>query len=247
MYKIVIIDDQEKAKNILINIISEFCTNITIAGIADGVESGIEIINKINPDIVILDVEMNDGTGFDLLSKLTNRNFALVFSTGHNDFAIKAFKYNAIDYVLKPVDPDELILAIEKAKQEVDAKFKNNAIDNLLQTFKAVNNNDKLVLKTSTEINIVKISEIIHCEASGSYTKFITENGNILVSKNLKEYEEILKDHNFFRSHQSHIVNLNYMLKYVKSDGGRLIMKNGSEIPVAVRKKEALLSIIEKM
>ncbi len=249
MYKIVLIDDEKKIQNSLKQIIENYAEDVQIAGIAYNVKSGIETINAINPDIVFLDIEMPDGTGFNLLEQLTSINFSLIFCTGHNGFAIKAFKYNAIDYVLKPFDIEDVVLAVEKAKENISLRQKDITIKQLLDFNKtSTKKKDKIILKTATDIYIVKISEIYNCESEKGYTTFkFKGDRKITVSKNLKEYEGILKNHNFIKTHQSHLVNISYIDRFHKKDGTYIVLKNGREIPISVRKKEAVISVIENM
>ncbi|MBN2891060.1 MAG: response regulator transcription factor [Bacteroidales bacterium] len=247
MYRAVIIDDEKNAQSALKKILEEFCDDIIVVDLANNVRSGVELINKVQPQMVFLDIEMPDGTGFDLLEKIKFRDFSLIFCTGHNDFAIKAFKYNAIDYVLKPPDIEDIIAAVDKAKENLNLQQKDVAVKHLLSFYQnADKKNEKIILKTASDIYVVQIQDIYHCESDGSYTVFYTnDNKKITVSKNLKEYESILNSHNFIRIHQSHLINLEYVERLHKADGGYIVMKNGSEIPVSTRKKEALISALD--
>lgn len=249
MYKIVLIDDEKKIQNSLKQIIENYAEDVEISGLAFDVKSGIEIINNVSPDIVFLDIEMPDGNGFDLLNQLNNTKFSLIFCTGHNGFAIKAFKYNAIDYVLKPFDIEDVTAAIEKAKKDLKLKQKDISIDSLLSFYKnSQKKESKLILKTATDIYVVQINDIYNCQSEGSYTIFKFENEKtITVSKPLKEYEDILVSHNFIKTHQSHLVNIVHIERFHKKDGAFLILKNGREIPISVRKKEAVILAIENM
>ncbi len=245
MYKAVIIDDEQNAQKAIINIIENFCSDVEIIGTAFDVKSGIKLIISENPDIVFLDIEMPDGTGFDLLQQLPNYDFSLIFATGHNDFAVKAFKFNAVDYILKPVDIQEVINAVKRALSIKEKSNKDIIIRQLLKSVKE-KEHKKLILKTSKDIYIVNTEDIIRCESDGGYTTFFLKDGNnILVSKNLKEYEKLLKDYKFIRTHNSHLVNLNFVEKYGKTHGSILYLKDGSQIPVSVRKKEAVLFALE--
>ncbi len=249
MYKIVIIDDEKNIQNSLKHIIEDYADDVKVFGIAYNVKSGIELIRKVQPDIVFLDIEMPDGTGFDLLEQLTSINFSLIFCTGHNGFAIKAFKYNAIDYVLKPFDIEDVIFSVEKAKENLSLKQKDITIKQLLDFNKVpTNKKDKIILKTATDVFIVKISDIYNCKSDRAYTTFLFEDDKqILVSKPLKEFEEILEQHNFIKTHQSHLVNLKYVERFHKKDGGYLVLTNGRELPIAIRKKEIVLQAMENL
>ncbi len=249
MYKTIIIDDEKNIQNLLKNIISEYCDQLEIIGTAENVKQATELIIKTNPDIVFLDIDMPDGTGFDLLQNLDKRNFSLIFCTAFNEFAIKAFKYNAIDYILKPFDIQDVVSAAKKAVENSSLKQKDSTIKNLLSFYKNEDRKEeKIILKTSANIYIVKINEIYHCQADGSYTTFYTiDNKKITVSKNLKEYETIFNEHNFIRIHQSHLINLNFVDRIHKTGFTSVVMKNGKEIPISIRKKDALLNALEKL
>lgn len=248
MYKIVIVDDEKNIQDSLRYIVEEFSKDVQVVGIANNVVTGLKTIKQQQPDIVFLDIEMPDGTGFDLLKQLSNRNFSLIFCTGHDGFAIKAFKYNAIDYVLKPFDIEGVMLAVEKAKQNLKLKQKDLTIKHLLEYKKTETKRENLILKTATDVFIVKINDIYNCESEKGYTTFKFEGDKkITVSKNLKEFEEILKKHDFIKTHQSHLVNMNYVERFHKKDGGYLVLRNGREIPISIRKKENILQVLENL
>ncbi len=247
MYKVVIVDDEKNAQNALKSVVTEFCSDLDIVETAFNVKTGVELINKVKPDIVFLDIEMPDGSGFDIIRQVAFTDFSLIFCTGHNDFAIKAFKYNAIDYILKPVDVEDVVGAVDKAIKDLNLKQKDLTFKHLLSFYQnADKENEKIVLKTSSDIYILQIQDIYHCEADGSYTTFYTADGKkITVSKNLKEYEAILNSHNFLRTHQSHLVNLNYIERMHKANGGYIVMKNGHQVPISTRKKETIIQALE--
>jgi two-component system LytT family response regulator len=245
----IIIDDEEKARKTIYNYLSLYCKEVEIVAQADNVESGYKAIVENQPELVLLDINMPDGTGFDLLKKFEKINFKLIFITAYEEYAIKAFKFSALDYLLKPVNPQELIEAVEKARKLLDSENFELSYKAFLTNYGSkVKSDKKLVLKTSESIFMIDIKDIIRCEADGSYTTFYLVDGRkILVSKNLKEYEDILTEYNFFRPHHSHLVNLNYMLSFEKRDGGTIIMKDKSFVPVATRRKEDLLNMFENL
>jgi len=248
MFKVVLIDDEKKIQDSLNHILKNFSKDVEVVGTAYNVETGIEIIKNLQPDIVFLDIEMPDGTGFDLLQQLSNIKFSLIFCTGHDGFAIEAFKYNAIDYVLKPFDIEDVIIAVEKAKENLSLKQKDITIKQLIEFNNSEKKSEKILLKTATDVFIVQISDIYNCESEKGYTTFKFEGDKkITVSKNLKEYEDLLKKHNFIKTHQSHLVNIHYVERFHKKNGGYIILKNGREIPISTRKKESLLVAIENL
>lgn len=240
----IIIDDEPRARKTIANMLSLYCQELEVIAEGESVAQGLQLIKQEAPDLVLLDIKMPDGTGFDLLEQLDERDFALVFITAFDEFALKAFKFSAMDYLLKPIDPDELVLTL---KRVVDHwKNDNNDLSLVLNNIRDLKKeNKKLVLKTTESIFVVSVQDIIRCESSGNYTHFYVHGEHsILVSHTLKEYEDILKDFNFIRVHQSHLVNLEYIKRYDKQDGGFLVMKDGAKVPVATRKKEMLLRVL---
>jgi two-component system LytT family response regulator len=249
MIKAIIIDDDAAMQEVNSRLLSEYFPEIKLAGVANSIESGIEIINAENPELVLLDIELSDGTGFQLLQKLQPYNFKVVFITGFDSFGIKAIKYSALDYILKPVNEVEFQQAIQRAVRLIE---KNESVlpqlEVLLDSFKQEAHSKKIVLRTSEAMHIVDVSDICFCKSDNSYTTFYFEDDeNILVSKGLKEYECLLSGHGFFRPHQSYLVNLNQVKKVDKSDGGFIIMKNKKEIPVSMRQMKNLLGLLEQL
>ncbi len=245
MITAVVIDDEARARETIINILGLKPSGITITGEAGDIESGYRLIESKQPDLVFLDINLPDGTGFDLIKKIGNIRFKLVFITAHEEFAVRAFKFSALDYILKPVTASDLLQAVEKAthliqKEETEMKF--SAFLSNLDKIK------KIVLKTSESIHIVNIKDIVRCEADVNYTTFyLLGNAKLLVSKPLKDYAELLGQSGFFRTHQSHLVNLDHISRYDKEDGGHLVMDDESIVPVSSRKKEMLFGVFENM
>lgn len=249
MLRAVVIDDVETIRKKNIAIIKANCPTISIIGQADSVESGINSIKQLLPDIVFLDVEMPDGTGFDLLQKLSPINFKVIFITGYEDFAIRAFRFSAIDYLLKPLDSSDLFEAVKKAEESLSKEVFDMKINNLFTNLERPKNLQKLILKTADRIYSVNIQDVVNCESDKNYTTFNFINApKLVVSTNLKEYEMLLKPHNFFRTHQSHLINMAYFDHFIKTDGGNtVVMKNKTTIPLSVRKKEEFLVLLENL
>lgn len=247
--KILVIDNEENIRKGVIEMIKEFSPFVAEIDEANGVATGLKKIEEINPDILFLDVELDDGTGMDLLSKLPEINFHVIFITAHNKYAIDAFRFSALDFLLKPISPEELIEAFEKVQKQI----KNNILQEQLQVLqdslnKITSKGKKIVLKDSNSIYFVNISDIIRCESDGQYTIFVVDKlKNILISKSLKEYEELLEPFGFIRPHHSHLINTNKILRFDKVDGGNLIMQNNEEIPVSHRKKAQILHILDSL
>jgi two-component system LytT family response regulator len=248
LLRTLIIDDEAHIRRSLSAMLSAECPNVDVVGAADGVESGLVAIEKYRPDLVFLDIKMNDGTGFDMLKRAKPINFRVIFVTAFEEFAIRAFRFSAIDYLLKPVNADELHEAVEKAMHSIDHDFAKQLKvleENLSNKEPA---EKKIVLKTSEAVWLVKTKEISYCEADLSYTKFFLVNGrNIMVSGNLMEFEEALRESGFFRVHKSFLVNLSEVVRFEKGDGGFLVMSNNDRVPVASRKRDELLELFNKL
>lgn len=237
----VIIDDEEKSRKTIKNFIAKYAPELMVLGEADGVETGIELIESIQPELVFLDVQMGDGTGFDLLGRLQFDDFKLIFCTSYEHYAVKAFRFSALDFILKPIDPDIFKSAIERVKKSDDNKSCRNV---LAQNEK---NLTQLALRSAEKITIINLNDIVRCESSINYTQFIMNDGSkIMVTKTLKEYDELLAPHGFIRIHKSHLVNMNAIVRYIKGDGGWIELTDGVKIEVSRRKKDILLEAIEK-
>lgn len=245
--KILLVDNEKEIRELLKDMIRAVCKEPYVTEEADGVASALQKINQFQPDLVFLDVEMGDGTGFDLMQQIQDPRFQLVFTTAHNQYAIQAFKYSAIDYLLKPIDIRELENSIRKAASHI---ARNNLSRQLEVLMEQLNNKEisgrQIVLKDSEASYFVKVSDILYCEAEGSYTKFyFAQDKPIVISKNLSTYEEILGHHGFLRTHHSYLVNPHHIKMYDKTDGGTLILDSGHTVPVSHRKKDHILQLLE--
>ena len=247
MLKAIIVDDVKKSRDGISRIIAENNYDVQVVAEASCIKDAELEIKKHQPDIVFLDVEMPDGTGFDLLQKLKPVFFKVIFITAYHEFSIKAFKYSAIDYILKPIDKKDLQDAIHRAKEEVDKESLITKLNSLFSNINATNQLPrKLVLKTAERIFSLDINEIVRCEADKNYTQFFLIDGKkILVSKTMKEYSELLPKPQFFRAHHSHLINMNHFDYFLKTDGGMIIMKDHSKVPLSSRKKDDLIKWIE--
>jgi two-component system LytT family response regulator len=246
MYRAVIIDDTDNSRLTLAHDIEQYCPQIKLVGEANGVQTGLDLIDKLSPDVVFLDIEMEDGTGFDLLEKLGDFDFKVIFTTAHDSYGIKAIKFSALDYLLKPVDPGELTDAVNKLKQTNKTKNVKDSIRLLLENMQDIQpSNKRIALNSADKVHMVFVKDIIRCESQGSYTIFfLTNKEQIVVTKNLKEYEQMLEEYSFIRVHHSHLINFNYMKEFIKKDGGYAIMSDNSEVPVSFRKRNHLLDMI---
>lgn len=243
MIRSLIIDDVEKARVALKSDLMDYCPDIQVVGEADGVETGLKMIYEKKPQLIFLDIRMGDGSGFDLLQKHEDKKLQVIFTTAYDEYAIKAFKFSAVDYLLKPVDPDDLVAAVNKIARSVNADLPSQ-FNVLMQNLKKLKDPDKkIALASADKISIVSLKEVMRCEAHGNYTLFfLNDRRQILVTKTLKEYEEMLEEFDFLRIHHSHLINLNYLKEYVKIDGTYAVMVDGAEVPVSVRKRDKLLN-----
>ena len=243
----IIIDDEKKGREILKSLIETYCKEVEIIVQACNAEEGYELIQKHEPDVVFLDVEMPSGDGFSLLERFDEITFQIVFTTAFDDYAIKAIKFHALDYLLKPIDIDELRVAVENVKKALqEERGTNNRYMEMLQSRKE--NTGKLALPIKDGIVYLSISEIIRVESDGAYSIFYTDCGKKhLSSKNLGEYEDILPGFGFFRVHRSHIVNVKKIKKFIRSDGNFIEMEDGSRVEIARRKKDEFLEMMNQI
>jgi two-component system, LytTR family, response regulator len=246
--KILLVDNEKEIRLILKDMVTSWSAGHHMIEEADGVASGVKKINSFQPDIVLLDVEMNDGTGFDLIKQIPSPSFQLIFTTAHNQYAIQAIKFSAIDYLLKPIDPVELNNSLQKAKENISGQTLQKQLAVLMQQFGNKNEPERqIVIKDIDKTYFIKMNDILYCEAEGSYTKFYLSNSEpIFVSRNLRYYEELLSPAGFFRTHHSCLVNPSKIKIYDrKTDCGTLILEGGHTVPVSQRKKDFVLQLLE--
>jgi two-component system, LytTR family, response regulator len=241
MLKGVIIDDELKSRESLKILLDDFCDNIEVKAVCENCAQGIEAIKTYNPDVVFLDIQMHRESGFDLLSQLSTIRFEVIFTTAYSEYAIKAFKVSAIDYLLKPISIDELKKALEKVEKKLNGNI-SLRIEQLMQNLRPSSQSNKLALPTIEGLIFIRTEDILYCEASSNYTIFhMTDGKHHVVSRTLKEYDDLLEPHNFFRIHNSYLVNLNSVKMYVRGEGGYVIMNNEKALDVSKRKKQAFL------
>lgn len=247
MIKAIIIDDIEQARITLKKDLQVYAPDVNIIGEANGVVEGAKILKSLKPDILFLDIQMQDGSGFDLLDILKEIPFKIIFITASDAHAIKAFRYAAIDYLLKPVDPDELVAALKKFReQKLNENEKYQLLNDSLKNHQKPH--ERLALHTQDKIHIVNINDILRCESNVNYTEFHFANGKkLLVTKTLKDFEDLLNDQGFYRVHQSHLINTKYIKEFVKTDGGYLIMNDGCNVPVSTRKRPEVMKMLEDL
>jgi len=241
--KVVIVEDEKNSIVALTQLLLEFCDAIEVLGHASTVNEAISLINATKPDLVFLDVELHSGTGFDILTAFKNPDFGVIFTTAFEHYAIKAIKFSSIDYLLKPINLEELQKALEKARHGKDKKLYLSKIQNLIENIQGANLHErKICLSTMEGLEFIKAQDIIYCKANGAYTLISIKNHKqTMVSKNLREFELLLTDIDFMRVHNSYLVNLREVQKYIKSHGGYIIMSNEDHVQVSNAKKDTFL------
>ena len=234
-----LIDDNPHAIQVLRDDLARMFPEVDIVGEADGVVQGAKLLRQTQPDLLLLDIQMGDGTGFDLLEIVPDLRFQLIFTTAHDEHAIRAFRFAAVDYLLKPIDPEELRRAVERAKKLFSLSSNPQAQMPVLREHFAQKEVPKTIaLHTAEKIHIARLSDILRMEADGNYTEVHFSNGHkLLLTKTLKEFSQILEAAGFLRAHQSHLVNFDHIREFIKTDGGYIVMADGAKVPVAVRKR----------
>ncbi len=242
-----IIDDEPGIRNTLIHLIRQNYHDMHIVSSGGSVKEGYELIIKHSPDLLLLDIELPDGNGFELIKMIPHVSFRIIFITGHQEYALAAFRVSAIDYILKPFDEKELCDALDKARNLINREEQQLKLQALEENLEGRKKLKRIILPTADNLHLVAISEIIRAEADSNYTVFrLTENRRIMVSRTIKEYDALLSGAGMIRVHQSHLVNISFIEKFVKKGGGHLLMKDGSTIPVSPGLKKKMLNAIKE-
>lgn len=245
-FSVIITDDEPGARAVIKRFLTQHFPEIVVAGEASGITEALRLLQEHRIDLLFLDIEMKDGTGFELLDRISDLSFNVIFTTAHDEFAVKAFRYNAIDYLLKPIDPDEFAQAVEKAMHHDSSDILQRRFAQLLKTTQE-KSFDRITLATSNGHVFAKTQDITRIETYGNYSfVYLTEGDRLLVSRNLKEFEEMLPEPDFFRVHQSHIINTAFVVKVLKGEGDHAVMKDGEKIPVSRRRKEDFMNAVQR-
>lgn len=248
MIRSIIIEDEYNARETLKILLEKYCDNVEMVGEAHDVKSGLECIKTHEPDLVFLDIEMPDGDGFDLLKKINGFKFDIIFTTAYSEFAVQAFKYNTIDYLLKPIVHEELIKAVDKAELELQTRDLTIKFSKLLAYINGGGPGKRIVLPTKEQFNIVTVSEIIMCKSDKNYTTFYLENGNTLTtSKTIKEYVDTLTESGFIRPHRQYLVNMKHVQSFIRANENTIKLSLGLEAPVSTRNKDKILEVINQI
>ncbi|MEA4916338.1 LytTR family DNA-binding domain-containing protein [Proteiniphilum sp.] len=243
----IIVEDEHHNRENLLSILKEYCPSVhVLASCASALEARKKII-ELQPDLVFLDIEMPGKDGFSMLESLPELNFEVIFVTAFSGYAVKAIKFSALDYIVKPIDTMELLRAVDKASKKKRERQKNIRMANLIENQHKEEHKKTLALPLSDKIEFVEVSNIIRCQADGNYTMFHLRNGEkLLISKTLKEYDELLSSFNFLRVHQSHLINLDEIKSFIKTDGGYILMKDGTNITISRQRREMVLGILKE-
>lgn len=244
----VIVDDEQGNRENLFHMLEDYCPQIKISAICSSVTEARTVLTETKTDILFLDICLGDKTGFSLLESLPDISFEVIFVTAFDRYAIQAIRFSALDYLLKPIDPEELTHAVDKAVQVILRKQENKRMQNLLANAKTVDRQKKIALSVADKIEFVEVGTIIRCESESNYTTFFLKSGDkLIVSKTLKEFDDLLTPHHFLRVHQSHLINLNEIKSFIKADGGYIQMKDGSLVSISRQRRNYVMEILKQL
>lgn len=244
--KAIIIDDEIDSLETTELLIENFCPQVKIIGISNDAERGIRMINKLQPQLVFLDISMPKMNGFELLNRLEFRQFELIFTTAHDEYAIKAFQVGAIHYLLKPIDTEELIKAVERVERKLKKSTAQPDVNSIIQRVTA-NRQPKIAIPSLKGLEMIAVDQIIRCEADSNYSIIHLTSHKIVVTKTLKELDQLLSAYNFVRIHHSHLINLSHLKTYLKGEGGEVVLSNGEHVNVSRSRKSGLLEKLESL
>lgn len=243
MIRTILVDDEPGNSDILTALLTQYCPSILLCGQAGNIDEAVRLISEVSPQLIFLDVQMPGGSGFDLLDRISNKQTEVIFVTAYDSFLLKAIRYSAIDYIMKPINLEELTAAVKRADERLSNKMINRQLELLLSNLRQPAQVQRIAIPYKNEYLFVSVADIVRLEAKGSYTEiFLVGNKHYLVSKNIKEYEELLPESLFSRVHNAHLVNLNFIKTYHKGRGGHIEMQSGMSIEVSARRKEEFLS-----
>lgn len=241
----VLVDDEDNSLEALEILLNRYCPDVVIKGKAQSVEEAIEVINEVKPELVFLDIALPDGQGFEVLDETKDSDFEVIFTTAYDQYALKAFEFSALDYLLKPINAEKLRQSVERYLEIRGTGTIGERISVLKESLK--NLNDRIILSSMDGFEVYKIEDIVRCEANGSYTTFHIKGGRkVVTSKTLNNFERLLEDMPFARVHSKHLVNLNYIKKYISGRGGYIVFEDGSQVDVSERKKKDFISIMKE-
>lgn len=240
MIKTIIIDDEAHCVERVLSLINRHPNTFNVLATCNTVQEALDVVTKMEPDLVFLDIKIHDKTGFDFLKGMSKINFKVIFTTAFDNYAIKAFKFSAFDYLLKPIDADDFNDAVNRLKTSLQESNIEHQIQNLFKNLKQ-DQKKVITIPMLSGFETLKVEDIIHLEADTSYTHIFTSEGKTMVSKPIKFYEDLLEDNSFFKTHKSHLINLEHVKKYYKGKQSYVVMSNNSKVPISVRRKEEFL------
>jgi two-component system LytT family response regulator len=243
--KSIIVDDEKHGRENLAGILRQYCPDVDLLGEADSVDAAVLLIQKHNPDLVFLDIEMPKANGFQLLERFKDFRFEVIFVTAYDNYAIKAIRFSAADYILKPINLNDLQVAVNKVAKRIQQKQENQRMKQLVYNISQPQN-PRIGLPTGDRIEFIEVQKIIRCQGEGNYSHIYFEgNKHLLVAKTLVEFEDLLQEYSFFRVHKTHLVNLKQVIAYEKTDGGILQLSNGDKVPISRRRKEDVQKMLK--
>lgn len=245
--KAIIIDDEKHCREVLESLLKKHCPQVELCGMFASAADAISQLEHLKPDLIFLDIEMPGMNGFEFLQQFKRRDFAVIFTTAYNEYAIQAIKHSALDYLLKPVDKHELMEAVNRAAEEQVHKTADK-VAQLLQAMQAKPGVRRFAVPTLEGLTMINPEDILYVKSDGPYSHFYFNDGrHIMISKTLKESEDVLPAEDFFRIHNSYLINLKYVKKYIRGEGGEVVMNNGEQIPVSRTKKQEFLGLLDKI
>ena len=248
MIKTIIVDDEPRGINTIKKILELYCTDVQLIETCTDADSAKEKILQLEPDLVFLDIAMPGKTSLTMLSEMKNISFQIIFVTAHNEYSLQAFKYSAVDYLLKPVHEDLLINAVQRASKRIQDGLVNRNVETLLHNIQQTKTTKdiKLCIPSLKGFQVIRLSDIIFCESETSYTVFhLTDNQKLVSSKPIFEYEQMLETNDFVRIHRSYLVNINHVVEYRRGEGGTVVLQNGAELEVSRRKKDNFIAVMK--
>lgn len=240
MIKTIIIDDEAHCSDRVLSLIEQHPNTFQVLAVIDTVEEALKLVPQLQPELVFLDIKIHDKTGFDFLQDIGQVNFKVIFTTAFDNFAIKAFKFSAVDYLLKPIDSDDFKASVVRLKENISQQNMEHQLQNLFKNLKP-DQKKVITIPSLTGFETLKVEDIIHLEADTSYTHIFTKDGKIMVSKPIKFYEDLLTDNSFFKTHKSHLINIDHVKKYFKGKQSYVLMSNDAQVPISVRRKDDFL------
>ncbi|WP_178989062.1 LytR/AlgR family response regulator transcription factor [Winogradskyella schleiferi] len=240
MIKTIIIDDETHCSDRVLSLIERHPKTFNVLAVIDNVDEALRLVPQLQPELVFLDIKIHDKTGFDFLQEIGSINFKIIFTTAFDNFAIKAFKFSALDYLLKPIDTDDFDAAVSRLKDNLSKQNMEQQLQNLFENLKP-NQKKVITIPSLTGFETLKVVDIIHLEADTSYTHIFTKDGKTMVSKPIKFYEDLLAENAFFKTHKSHLINIDHVKKYYKGKQSYVLMSNDAKVPISVRRKDEFL------